>query len=980
MLASSEALADHVHEVVSRRHTSPMATALRHHTTLARLSRGEAVGLMLAYLHRNLRREKVDLRKLKRLGPEGAKAAALLEELSESPPASGRQMAELLKSVEHGVKKAELAQLRPLFDAAQLSSSPETADVFATTRVAALLGSALSVPFPALLPSLTYGGEPVLEFLAQLSERQSGSRLSLELRSGLLVEEPSPAALAAQLLTLFWGYRVESAAGTLQIHADAFLRRFGEEGRTLLELIEHATQVVQPDRPNYPMMAEIVTTLWQGKEDVALLLVEALVRSSDLIPRSLGPLEKVAAQIPDDALEGKGLIASQHLLTNTVPLLEMLIRKGMDPADIHVHGSPYANNPLVIVYLQMRGMHIVPGGDNLGHARDLKEKRLYELENFVAEVSEARKPPRGWKVLDDGGLLHKVLTLSEGSSYRALGVQSEDYREQFFSGPIEGIEQTTRGLTELGDRLHYPTVAVARAEGKRREAGMIGWALADSLWLELKQRGLPPDQTPVAIVGAGKVGYAAALRAREAGVPVVVVDPNPEVRERAISEGMKAFESIAKALPHVDVALSCSGMNIWEGSGLANWHGLLLSGSSMAVEFDIPQIHAYRSRLKVGNLGRPLNFHGDGHAVLTPDEIAITLALLFIAICQELPPGPPRFHEVDPGLERLAIEEWERTTGSSVRAVATEGRAAVRPDLISERGVASHPAWLSFLSSLRREVNPVPSSVRGSASYYFFEEEGGVRGVDTRVGRSYPVDLPGVPTHVSPLSTQGPLYFVSTREPEGKQRAWLMDLAGGGSPAFRDCGTFDHRECAYVDEVPSAEGQQLRLGLVLSDGDSVQVLGPGETSFRRLPKPGAGDSLWAWVHPGTVLQFAKHPAKLHALVLKSSALFEFWSRIEVPRKMVTVEAVAHWKRQKTLMLVGRNAAGRVLIAPMDPAAWDKPPAPVELPEGATYRGIRPAPNRPYGHFLIDYTLPGDPIELAAYRQLEVFQGKGPAGS
>jgi hypothetical protein len=979
-LTGYDELAGHLVDVLVNRREGPLGCALRQDRAVRfEPTPTEALGLLLSQLCRDAPGEALHLAPLRKLGPDGARAAVLLERALDEPhpPVSARAMAQLIDAAVASVPWMEGTVLQPRLKAAA-AVRPATASFedAASRPVPVTLGEGSRVApgtrLDQLLPGLAYAGGALGEELGRLLNAAPPSRLAQALVDACPsapLDEPSQ--LAALLRTL-WRYRRPLAKEAFELDEPQFRHDFGAEAEVVLTALRRAEKITVPDRPNYVGMARIVDALAaMGSKEEVLPLVRALVRGPGLIPRSLPALDAVAAQIPDDALKGCGVVGAQHLLTNTVPLVEMFLQKGMEPRHVQLHGTPYNNNPLVISYLKLLGVGVTPGQDNLGSTRFIKELKLQELEHFVGQVCASERPPRGWTLLDDGGLLQKVISGAEGSSYGHARPDPTLLRWHFDPASTLAVEQTTRGLTEVPNPS-CPTVAVARAEGKKREGKVIGWALADSLVLELKQRGKDLRTARTALVGAGTIGLEAALQLRACGLDVCVVDLDPAVRARAEAEGFRAFLRAEDALGEVNVVLSCTGRNIWSGSTLARWDGLLLSGSSMAAEFDVDQIDAFRSsQLKVGNRGRPLNFHGDGHAVLDPDEIGITLALLFLGVAQQsLKGGAAGYYDVDAALEDIAIAAWEASGGTTTRTIALKERSAPPPDELTPDGTASHDVWMSYLSSLRRKVFPPPNSVRGEVPVYFFKDDlGCVRLIDTRKGRSVVVPLPDVPDEGFPLSQEGSRYFVAVGEPPQPQQAWLMDLASE-APSFETVGQFDRLVATYVRDQTSLSGgpRKLDVGVALEGEKELWVLEPGAAQFRSYPKPlGSNDSKFVWRSSKVLLQVQRDPARVGQVELGDRGSSP-GGAISLPPEMVTVEAVARWPQQVTAIALGRTAEGRVIVSPLVEGPLARRTPPVLLPEGATFRGLRPAEDGKYLHFLVDYTLPEDAAELSSYRQ------------
>lgn len=964
-LGALKPLTEHLTKVLVERPDGKMALRVRDGlVTRVHPYEHEAVGALLAHLMTTSKSpHELDLEGLRHVDEDGAQAVALLEAALAEPPnaLTGYEEARIIQASIDAVPWREQGAFS---EALREANAVKDEFVTAPTRQNSdRAGGPARVPFGKLFVAATYDTVHVDRVINSLLERRPPGRLARSLM-GKGELENRPARLARLLKTL-WEYRVEPGPQGPTLDTARLMLAFPDEGPLLVRALRLGGEVEVPDRPNYSEMAEVVDHLRVLPGTGAL--IDEIAHGPGLIPRKLESLEAVTALVPDDALAGKGLIGAQHLLTNTVPLIEACLQKGMSPQDVHLIGTPYNNNPLVIAYLKTLGVHIEGGHDNLASTLFLKDGKLAELEAFVRDVASREQPEKGWKILDDGGLLQKVIAGTERSIYgQQWPSSSRPLSEVFPRQTTEAVEQTTRGSTEV-PHPSYPTVAVYRAPGKKKEGEYIGWALADSLVQELKQRGLPVEQTRVNIAGAGTIGLWAAELLRQAGMPVSILDVNEAVVADARARGFEATTDAEYAAEHSDVILSCSGKNIWPGDVLRSFRGLMLSGSSMAAEFDVDAINAFREEpLRYGNLGRPLNFHGDGHAVLNPDEIGITLALLFTGLVQSRA-DRPGYVDVDPVMEEAAIKAWPHAQGVALRPLGLEERKARRPDAVFVDGSATHEQWLSYLSSLRRPVYPPPNSVRGESPLYYFQGENGKpRVVDTRLGVSEEVPLPGVPRLSYMLNHLHNRQFLVTRGDDGREHAWLADHSNGHQ--FTPLGPFTKLQSRYVkDETPSNGPPDVQVGVAFSDGHSVKVLAPGASTVATLKAP-EHDGLMIWPNPEVLLHVARDPPKVTPLLLGEPGLLaERWATLTVPSSVTKVEAIGQWPHQKFHVGVGRNAKGEVVVWHLD-GGWSAPKL-FTLPPGSTFRGARAAPGGLWGRFVIDYTLPGDPAELSSYRNL-----------
>jgi hypothetical protein len=881
------------------------------------------------------------------------------------------------------------------------ASATATGSTARTAAVALPDGLAVRVPSTKLLEVLGYGAGGALQIAARelagapglLDKKPDGVSGFLLRQRGAQGLGPSlralvrrdatlddPAVVAAALVALLARYPSTTTKG--QIDWARFAGDFGATGLAIARALDEAAKLGAPARPNYPFAARVVEELRTAlPADKARPLVDTLVRDSGMIPKNLAVLDVVKARVADDAVAGRGLVAVQHLFPTIVPMIEAMIEKGMDPSQMFLLGTPYASNPLVASYLRTLGVHVMLGTDAGGNTRAFEEHRIGEVHRFLGEVVRtAKTPPNGWKLLDDGGMLQTII--AGDKPVPAGGVSPTTLRQLFDPRCTDAVEQTTRGLTELKKQpIAYRTVAVASSAPKQREGDVVGWALAEALLLESTQAGRLSAQARVGVVSAGTIGMHTAKHLRAAGFDVELVDTKAEARQRAKDAGFVAHDSVDGVSDHVDVILSCTGHTALRGDMLKDFDGALMSGSSAAIEFDAVQIDSHRSEgVTILNRGRPANFHGDGHENLSAENIAITRALLFTAVTQDVSKHPPGLVELDVALGALAEQTWDARGGPNAPALDRTRPPSTsntkRPDVAA--GAARHDEWMAYLARLPRAVSPPPNQVGERPGLYVFaDDDGRVRAVDTSRGgftgaSSMTLSLPSVPRSL-----------VALGEPDA--RAWYVDgVDDGGNKWFsmlergaHDAVTstpaqaLDQRVAVRSDgsQRTSTRGGALDRSVVVEAGHTLHVSFPGSTHCTSLPRKGQGPALYVRMNDQVVLELQQKPACLFVHdVLGNSVVARHYERARLPADLVAVEALLPLPATEIPLVVGRAANGALVVTALSPGAEAHA---VRIPKDAVFRGVhRPDEARPFD-VVVDYTLPGDAVELESLRHAKL---------
>lgn len=988
-LAGADALGEKVSEFMYERPDSHLARALRSRIACPRKPYPEEALAALAVLlarsvHLDASRS-IPLEVLSRLGPEAAELVPLLRDRLDGPPnkSDGAKVESLLTKIEDSIpyfeREPTLRALKaPVTSAVSAAPRLELESVKLRASAPSQLRDQLGLA--GALGSLAYGGSHAITLLREAIDGGEAHPLGKLLRActpeGVALD--SPAELSAALLRVLWHYRdpVEPA----RVRWDLLLEDAGPATAELRARLEAGAAVAPPERPNLRFLAATLEALRRSlPPEAARRLADELVRKNGLIPTEVPALDAVKKTVPRDVLNGRGLCAVQHLFPTLVPLVEACIDKGMDPKAMHILGTPYSSNPLVAAYLRILGVHVMEAEGVGGNTREFEEHRVREIGVFLDEVARSgASPPKGWKILDDGGLLQCAI-----AGHKEIeGLDAAQLKSLFPPETTDAVEQTTRGLTELDKHpLMYRTVTVANADGKKEEGGIIGWSLAEALLHELRQTGRLQNVHHITLVSAGTVGLATARELRDLGFEVTVVDRDETKRLAAKAAGFSVAPEVADTLGDCDLIYSCTGKTALDGHGLADWDGVIASGSSAAIEYNRDQINALRAEpITELNRGRPMNFSGDGYENLTPAAIGLTRALLFVALTQDTGGGPATRIALDETRDALAVRAWRRSGGDRPEALSLEvasSAAVQRPDLVA--GHADHDEWMAYLSSLPRAVCPAPNQVGFKPGLYFFEDEDGqVRSVrtstkDNRLSSSEATPLSEVPTRLHVLNERSePEWMIELGR--GEDRRVMEVAAQGAGIELGASHEIDRLLRVFREADPSFHptwGKKESQSVLYAAGDQLLYSFPGSKVLHSRPRELDGPSLYVRFLDHTLVEIQQQPPAIRVRGLLGKGVIEqSFEGYQLPPSFARIDAVVPLNDHGDFALVGRSHEGHLAMAPL--AAGPAGQKVSLLPAEAVFRGMhRPSPQTQPFQYVVDYTLPNDPIELEHMRHQTV---------
>lgn len=432
----------------------------------------------------------------------------------------------------------------------------------------------------------------------------------------------------------------------------------------------------------------------------------------------LAPLEVTQALL-DRALaaqfrfdEDTALVAVQHMLEQTVDLLEAIAEMGVRHQNIFALGKVYSNSSVVIQTLRNRGITVVdsimpePGEFDQYFEQDCR--RLWQV---VAETLARRRIKR-ILVLDDGGFCITTVPPELLSRYS-----------------ICGVEQTSLGMFLFEEKPPpFAVISWARAAVKLEIGGPIfSQCLIDRLTTGLRERWVF-QREQLGLIGLGSIGRAMAnLAARESLAAreekqVFFYDPRKDLQIcPMLRRHITRLESLEELMMRCDCVIGCSGRNPFKNNWPLNHKpGIrLISGSGGDQEFG-PIINYLKTKpdfhidedtwdvtsqmgpcgpIQIAYLGYPYNFVSRAPEAV-PTRIvqletggllaALIQAGMYLKLCEEGRAHNSGIHRVSPTAQRFVYEEWL----GAMRALKIDlvRMFGYHPVLLS---AAQHEAWFA---------------------------------------------------------------------------------------------------------------------------------------------------------------------------------------------------------------------------------------------------------------------------------------------
>lgn len=414
--------------------------------------------------------------------------------------------------------------------------------------------------------------------------------------------------------------------------------------RGLQQVLHRAQLPIEPVDADTPLTREEAAAIRAFDPRI----LDAMVAQAP-IPATLPHLEEAKALVADNAFADCHVVAVQHVLATNLTMFQALEHKGLDPKSTEVVGIPYSTNYVVEHAFRARGYTI--DTPDVVDPNDITAAYEQAVEGALDRaVQRALVDGKPILLLDDGG--------------KCASVAAKKYPQ--LAHLFRGVEQTTRGTTEIGNLAQagtpvgFPVVDVARSPLKAHEMPTIGAQVAGEIEKLLAGVGLAEVKgRAVTVMGFGPIakGTAAALQALGARVTVWDVDENKR-KEAALLYDVPATRE--EALRGKSLLVGATGHRsiTREDMDLLDHECVIASASSRDVEIDlsvnrdrdvetVPLLAAGRGDKRfltrvwrfpqrdvvVLRNGFPLNFRGD-YETGTNEDIQQTRALMFLAAAQ----------------------------------------------------------------------------------------------------------------------------------------------------------------------------------------------------------------------------------------------------------------------------------------------------------------------------------------------------------
>jgi hypothetical protein len=370
------------------------------------------------------------------------------------------------------------------------------------------------------------------------------------------------------------------------------------------------------------------------------------------------------------------VVAVQHMLWQTVDLLEAIVALGVRRENIFALGKVYSNSPTVITTLRHRGITIVesstpqPGEFDRAFLQDVT--RLWELVRRRIPQRRVRRI----LILDDGGKCATSIP-----------------RELLSQYAVAGVEQTSFGIFMFEQTPPpFAVVSWARSAVKLQIGGpLFSHCLLAKLHARFL-RGKPFTGENVGVIGFGSIGSTLAKLAARQHNNVLFYDPEPQYQVPPVLRGkVTRVDSLEELMLRCDYVFGCSGrepfkdrwplryrpgIKLFSASGGDHEFGPIINclkarpGFTVTPALDIECVDGPSGPILIAYLGYPYNFVSRDVEAVPTSVVQIETGGLLAGLIQARThlrfweEGRARncgIHRVSPESQRFIFEAWLKT-------------------------------------------------------------------------------------------------------------------------------------------------------------------------------------------------------------------------------------------------------------------------------------------------------------------------------
>lgn len=375
--------------------------------------------------------------------------------------------------------------------------------------------------------------------------------------------------------------------------------------------------------------------------------------------------------------EDTALVAVQHMLLQTIDLIQSAATMGLEPRNTFMLGKVYSNSQPVIGELRSLGVTVLDStAPAIGEFRPYFERDVARLWQVVLETLAGRDIKR-ILVLDDAGLC-------------ITNVPAEVLRRY----AVCGVEQTSQGIFLFAQKPPpFAVISWARSAVKLQVGGPIfAHCFLERLNTDfLRGRSLNGDL--FGVIGLGSIGGAVAKLAARQGLKVIFYDPAADVARVASSNGaISRANSLEELMMSCDYVAGCSGRHPFQSNWPINYKpGIKLFSASggdhefgpiindlktkprFEVEADTGTISSASGPsgpLQIAYLGYPYNFVARAPEAVPTQIVQLETAGLLAALVQariqlQMSDANPELNHgwqrVTPDAQRFVFKNWLQT-------------------------------------------------------------------------------------------------------------------------------------------------------------------------------------------------------------------------------------------------------------------------------------------------------------------------------